>query len=141
MSYEDSFLFLWYPTRHIFTIGSSEKRGAEKGALTKLWMALNRKQFMKNTHCNDLFELKANKRTPLRPPFPKHTRFEKLRQYNSFDMKHTFYRRLQACDHQNEVARLIEKKWKLKKLKLQKIAMWFYFKQSAVKYEPDGLWG
>ena len=33
------------------------------------------------------------------------------------------------------------KKWKLKKLKLQKIAMWFYFKQSAVKYEPDGLWG
>ena len=69
MSYEDDFLFLWYHTRHIFTMGSFEKRGAERGALTKLWMALKHKKLMKNTYCNDLFELKANKRTPFRPLF------------------------------------------------------------------------
>ena len=69
MSYEDNFLFQWYPTCHIFTMGSFEKRGAERGALTKLWMALKHKKLMKKTYCNDLVELRANKRPPFRPPF------------------------------------------------------------------------
>ena len=42
---------------------------AETGALTKLWMALKHKKLMKKTYCNDLFELRANKRTPFRPLF------------------------------------------------------------------------
>ena len=53
--------------RVIFLPRDHLKRGAERGALTKLWMALKHKKLMKKTYCNDLFELRANKR----PVFPK----------------------------------------------------------------------
>ena len=57
-------------TRVIFLPWDHLKKGGRKGcALTKLWMALKHKKLMKNTYCNDLFELRANKRPPFRPLF------------------------------------------------------------------------
>ena len=135
MSYEDNFLFQWYPTCHIFTMGSFEKRGAERGALTKLWMALKHKKLMKKhtvTTCLSWEQISA----PLSAPFPetypiwKDTSIEFLwhEAHILWKLTSLWPSKWSCAAHWKKM-----KKWKLKKWKLQKIAMCFSFQTRCCK--------